>query len=97
MSAPTTHTYWENAIKGDFGPFNPPSPIFYILDLDNTGGQVTVEIPADAAIPFPPYTTSAAATFNNFHQDVWTVQLRDLHGLREPAGDSRRGTDRHQS
>ncbi len=81
------------ASKGDFGPFNPPSPIFYILDLDNTGGQVTVEIPAGAAIPFPPYTTSAAATFSNFHQDVWTVQLRDLLGeevtmdfIRIPAG-----------
>jgi formylglycine-generating enzyme required for sulfatase activity len=82
------------ATKGNFGPFNPPSSIFYLLDLQNIdGGTVTVNIPEGAAIPFPPYTTSAAASFSNFYQDILTVQLPDLDSedvtmefIRIPAG-----------
>ncbi|MEN1728989.1 MAG: formylglycine-generating enzyme family protein, partial [Pseudomonadota bacterium] len=64
----------------DFRPFDPDNPFFWIMDLNNIGGPVTVTVPADAAVPFPPATTSTVASFSNFYQDTWTLQLRELNG-----------------
>jgi formylglycine-generating enzyme required for sulfatase activity len=71
-----------NATKGAF--FG--SGAVYTLDLTGEGGLIEVEVPANFGHQF-----TESATFSNFYQDTWTIELQEsplvtMDLIRIPAG-----------